>query len=600
MRVNLPSFVRNSLNVIPGVNINPQKESSKISDLGNPAAWLLDVMTGVRTLSGENVTHETAMQLSAFFAAIRNISEDVAKLPFNIYERVPAGRKLRNDHPDFKLVHIQANPYTSQQKLQETLIHWALSFGNGYAEIVKNGMGQVVEMWPIHPSRVVPIFVGTKLFYDVSGTIDMNKRQSKTLRFSAEDIYHLSGLGNDGIVGYSVFAIAAQMIGKGLAIQNFSAAYFGNATQLSGVLENPQKLSKDAYDRMRESWQKLHTGSAKKKHKVAILEQGTKFKETSSNAAQAQLVESAMQTSLEVATLLRIPPPKIGIAGGLVKANFEAENISYYNDTLTPWITRSGHEMNRKVIRDDDFFAMHEVVALTLGDSKTRSGVIKTLRNTGMMSINEGRRLEGMNALDEPWADEFHMQSNITTVQAISEGKNLKQDKGGVGSKPTGDSGVSESQANDTNKPSVSEIFEKHRSGHMPNFKAAARRVMTKETKYINNLLKTMENDKAGYIKRIESFFKYQKRDIMDAFSPACESFISTFPIGITSMSLNFLDKFADNYAQDGVESAVQVHDQGTYWGVEPEQMADIEEKMAEDVINFLTDSEKGGKNEAE
>lgn len=602
MKVQLPEILRKTMNIIPGVNITPSKDASITSGIFDPASWLIDVMSGVRSLSGENVNQATAFQLTAFYAAIRNISEDVAKLPFNIYERVENGRKLRNDHPDFRLVHIQANPYTSQQALQQTLLHWAISFGNGYAELVRNGMGQVMEMWPIHPSRVIPRFVNGKLFYDVVGSSGRDQRLTRTDRFSAENIYHISGLGGDGIVGYSIFSIASQALGKGLAIQNFGAAYFGNATALSGNLEAPGKLSEDAYNRLRKSWDNLHVGNAGKSHKVGILEQGMKFNPTSSTAAEAQLIESALHTMTEVAQLLRIPLPKIGVAAGLVKANFEAENISYHNDTLMPWIIRTGHEMDRKVIRDDKFFTQHEVIALTLGDSKTRIGVLKSLRNTGMLSINEGRRIEGLNAIDEPWADEYHMQSNITTVQAISEGKNLKQPSGGIGAKPTGESGVSENQAVAT-KPepvNISDLFDKHKAAYMPIFVSAARRVMTKEVKHVNSLLKTQKDDLKEYQSRVETFFEKQKDDIVSAFTPSCEVFISTFPAKDAIMSLDFLVDFAHNYAGDGERGALHAFKTGQEWGLKLDQMAKLEEKMAKNVINFIGANAKGVQNEAE
>lgn len=600
MKVQLPEVLRKSINIIPGVNIGPSKDAQATSGVFDPASWLIDVVAGVRSLSGESVNQATAFQLTAFYAAIRNISEDVAKLPFNIFERVGNGRKLRNDHPDFRLVHIQANPYTSQQALQQTLLHWAISFGNGYAEIVRNSLGQVVQMWPIHPSRVIPRFEGEKLFYDVIGNAARDERRVQPMRFSAEDIYHVSGLGGDGIVGYSIFSIASQALGKGLAVQNFGAAYFGNATSLSGNLEAPGKLTDEAYDRLRTSWDKLHVGQAGKAHKVGILEQGMKFKATSSTAAEAQLIESALHTMTEVAQLLRIPLPKIGVAAGLVKANFEAENISYHNDTLMPWIIRTGHEMDRKVIRDDKFFTQHEVIALTLGDSKTRTGVLKTLRNIGMLSINEGRRIEGLNQIDQPWADEYHMQSNITTVEAISEGKNLKQPPGGIGSKPTGESGVSENQVVVVEPVGIAYTFDNAKAAHMPIFKSAARRIITKESKHIKNLLKTKAGDLKGYLGRVETFFQKQKADIVEAFAPCCEVFAATFPSADVEIKLDFLEAFADNYAKDGIAGALDSFEKQVKFEVIVEDLAKDEENLAKNIINFMGANAKGVQDEAE
>lgn len=590
-----------------GIIQPPKKDAQLISDLGNPAAWLLDIFSGTRTLSGVNTSHPRAMELDSYFAAIRNIAEDIAKLPFNIFEIVENGKKLTTSHPAQSLIHNYANDDMSTMDLMETLIHWAISYGNGYAEIVRNGKGEAVQMFPINPSRVKPIFINDKLFYEVhsQNTIE-GQELSRFDLLSAEDVFNLRGLGADGIVGYSLFALCSESVGMGLAIQDFASVYFRNGTALSGVLSTEGSLDKKAYENMRESWAKVHEGSSKNKHRIAILEGGTKFEPTSSTAAEAQLLESQKFTVERMARLLRIPPHKIGHAGGLVKANLEAESISYFRDTLMPWIKRISLETDRKIIRSQSFTATYQVDALTLGDSKTRAGVFKTHRNMGTMSINDVRRLEDQNVIEETWADEYHMQSNITTVQNISEGANLKPKANGQTGAPKMDDGEKDEEGRDPEATAIQpeidilDVFKTAKEAHMPNFKYAARRIIAKELKFLNKKLKSFRNDAQGFEIHVRTFFNEQKADIVDVFDPCCRVFINTFSALNLEFHMDFLREFADKYAEDGINESIFTWNKQQKGEVMDKNIEELEEKMAGLVINLIGNNAKGFKNEDE
>jgi len=591
MGLNIAGVMRKALNVLPGVQI----KSHFSSGVDHPSEWLTNFFGGGRVLSGENVTFNTAMELTSFYAGLRNISEDIAKLPVNIFKIIERGKKKQNTHPLFKLLNTQVNPYCSSTSFYQTLTHWAIGAGNGYAEIVRNSLGQPVEMWPIHPSRMVPFFKDDMtLHYRVAAQNVIQGQRFEFVEISAENIYNLVGLGGDGIVGYSLYQILAQSLGVGLATQNCAASYYGNGTTLSGVLENPNKLSKEAYARMRSSWDKMYTGSAANKNKVAILEEGTKFTPTTSDAANAQLIESRKFTVLEVARAIRIPPHKLGSTEKMTLNNLESQNIEYHTDTLAPWINRFKDETNRKLIKNPSLFAVHEVNALTLGDSKTRAGVWKTHRNMGTMSINDVRDQENMNAIDEDWADEYHMQMNITTVEAISEKANLKPNgqNGGTTMEPGEKDPEGRSLGANQVQPEINlvEKFEEAKAAHLPSFLFAAQRVLSRESKQLQNHLSSDRQNLKGFIGWSEYFFFKQKREIIDAFKPCSQVFINSFKLEIDS---NFLVEFANTYAADGQSKAVEMWQKQAKDEVSRENISEDEEKLANSVINLIVSKAK-------
>lgn len=594
MGLSLKSIGFHGLNLIPGVNINSQL----VSDLGNPAAWLLDAVRGPRLLSGENVSGNTAMELTAFYAAIRNIGEDIGKLNVNIFRQAEGGKVKDNNHPAFGLLNIQVNPYVSAMNFYQTLIHWGLNWGNGYAEIERNGRGDPVRMWLIHPSRVEPFFDENQiLFYRVSSNITIQGQRFDSIILPAEDMYHLSGLGADGIVGYSVYRILAQSIGVGLATQNCSASYYGNGTTLSGALSTEHKLDPKAYTNLRESWNKLHTGNAGNKNRVAILEQGMKFTPTTSNANEAQLIESRKFTVIEVARMIRVPPHKLQSTDKMTLNNLESQSREYIQDTLTPWIKRIKNETSRKIIKNPNVFAVHEISALTLGDTKTRTGAFKTHRNMGTMSVNEVRDLEDLNAIEEPWANEYHMQMNMTTVEAISEKANLKPNEQNAGT--TMDSGDKDEEGRDMEATdNVLELFEAAKKAHLPNFLYAANRIVNKESKALDNHLKKFTANIKKFSGWSEHFFEVQARDIIDAFTPCCEVFVKSFGIDKSNLHPDALADFADNYATDGIEKALKMFEKNVKGENITENLIEAGEKMANSVMNLIAATTKEDKDD--
>ncbi len=574
----------------------PDKDATLVSRIDDPAAWFIDMLNGRKTISGETVNQKTSMELDSYYAAVRNISEDIAKLPMNIFEKVKNGKKLDNDHFAYDLLHNFANLDMSSMDLFQTILHWAIPEGNGLAEIVRDRAGRAVQMWPIHPSRAQPFYNKEGfLTWRIRGSSDIRGKEKEMFaEISDEDIFNLRGLGGDGIIGYPLYVMASDSIGQGLATQKHASSYYGNATAFSGALVADQALDEKQYKRMRKSWAKKFTGGAKNQHQLAILEAGLKFVQMSSNANDAQLLEAQKFTVERMARLLRIPPHKIGHNAGMAKGNLESENISYHSDTLTPWIKRISLECKRKILRDPKFSARHEVNALTLGDSKTRAGVFKTYMNMGVISINEVRRLERMNVIDKDWADQHYIQMNITTVESVANGDNLKPKGAGQMGAPSGESGISTNSDSDPVEIDMADKFDKCKTAHLPSFKHAAEVVTGKESYAISRKLKSFMNDETGFNAWANTFYEKLQADIVRTFTPCCEVFINTFDVDDVELNAEFLAEFASNYAEEGKGDAAAM------WNNQSEgksNVVNLEEKqlkLSNSVINMIGMSAKG------
>ncbi len=389
----------------------------RASGLARPARWLLDTWTGGATVSGESVSPEGALALSAYFAAIRAISEDVGKLPFIVYRRVkPRGKERAREHAAYKLLDDRANDEVSAMTFRETLTHWALGWGGGFAEIVRDGRGLPVAMFPIHPSRVeLRRNANLQLVYIVhnDGGGQVTLRQ--------EQMFHLRGLGDEA-QGYSVARYAAESIGLGMAAQKFGAALFGNNATLGTVFEHPGTLSEEALANLRESLATIY-GGARNAHKPYILEEGMKANKTAIPPEEAQFIETREFQVEDVARWFRIPPNKLGhFKRAQGWSTLEATNTDYITDTLMAWLVRWEQEAHRKLFREDEramLFAEHLVAGLLRGDQSARGAFYTQMFNVGAMSPNDIREKENENPRKD--GDAYYTPSNMTSNEEAEE-----------------------------------------------------------------------------------------------------------------------------------------------------------------------------------
>lgn len=395
--------------------------AAETSRLTNPDPWLMTWAGGRTTTAGVPVSPQGAMALSTYYDCIRIISEDVGKLPLNVYERLdPRGKRLAREHPLSPLLHDSPNGDMGAMTFRETLTSHMLGWGNGYAEILRTGRAQVAGFQVIHPSRVMVRRApdGT-LAYDVYGGDDLPGTQpTGWRRVPGINMLHVHGLGPDGITGYSVAQLAAESLGLSLAADRFGASFFGDDATPSGILTHPQRLSQPAQENLRKSWEERHQNS----HKMAVLEEGMTWQTMTIPPEQGQFIETRGFQVREICRWFRIPPPKVGDYEFATYNNFEQSSIDYVVDTLTPHLVRWEQELHRKLFGEtSDYFAEHQVQGLLRGDQHARSQFYKELFGMGSLSPNDICEFENLAQIpDEDGGNaRFIATNNYSTLASV-------------------------------------------------------------------------------------------------------------------------------------------------------------------------------------
>lgn len=369
---------------------------------------------GYRSASGERVTPENALNLSVYFSSIRNLSEDIAKLPLVLYEKGEDDARERNtSHPLYKVLRYSPAPIYTAVTFWETLISHAAGWGNGYAEIITDGGGTVRALYLMDPRRVEPKMDRGTYYYRVL------RADNTHVNIMPEAIFHLHGLGFDGLQGYSVASLAKESLGGGLATQRFAASFFGNGAHVSGVLEHPGKLTEQAVKTLRASWKKNASGD--NMNAPAVLSEGMKWNRIGIPPEDAQFLETRQFQVEDICRWLRMPPHKVG---HLLRAQgwstLEQTNTDYLTDTLGSWMERICQEVQRKLLKaseQDTLFVEHLPEKLLRTDIEKRYAAYQVGVTNGWLSRNEVRQRENLNPVEG--LDEFLVPLNMqTTTQA--------------------------------------------------------------------------------------------------------------------------------------------------------------------------------------
>lgn len=361
----------------------------------NDIVWVDPIESGL-TVAGIRVTAEKAMSYIPFFAAVKLISEDIAGLPFGVYAKLPGGgRQAQPGHPLHAILKDAPNPYMTSFTFREVLQAHVLTWGNGYAEIEYAQDGTVLALWPLRPDRM-------EVLVDTSANRPLyrySKFNGDRVDLPWNRVFHVHGLGFDGLQGYSVISKARGMLGVALAGEMHSQTDFQRGSVPPAILKTSGKLSPEAKQNIRESWDSIDH-----RDRVAILEEGLDLEVIGVPSKDAQFIETMGMSRSLVATLFRLPPHMLSDVDRSTSwgSGIDSQTIGYTTFTLRSHTLRWEAAVDLKLLeRDPIRYAHMNYNALQRGDIKTRWSAYEAGLRNGIYSIDDIRELEDLNPLDD-------------------------------------------------------------------------------------------------------------------------------------------------------------------------------------------------------
>ena len=361
------------------------------------------------------------MQMTAVYSCVRILAEAIAGLPLHLYRYTDSGGKEKaTDHPLYLLLHDEPNPEMSSFVFRETLMTHLLLWGNAYAQIIRNGKGEVMALYPLMPNKMsVERDENGQLYYTYTRSAEEAKTaETGRVILLPKDVLHIPGLGFDGLVGYSPIAMAKNAIGLAIATEEYGAKFFANGAAPSGVLEHPGTI-KDP-QRVREAWQSQFGGSSNS-GKIAVLEEGMKYTPISISPEQAQFLETRKFQINEIARIFRVPPHMVGDLEKSSFSNIEQQSLEFVKYTLDPWVVRWEQSIARSLLSENEkkqYFVKFNLEGLLRGDYASRMHGYATARQNGWMSANDIRELENLDRIPaEEGGDLYLINGNMLPLK---------------------------------------------------------------------------------------------------------------------------------------------------------------------------------------
>ena len=338
---------------------------------------------------GVAVNNDSALKITAYYAGVRLIAENIAALPKRIYRDITDGRResVSPDESAARAIGWSPNEYTNTFDFWFTMIAWLLNRGNAYALIARNEEGQI-ELHQIHPACVDVRIVNGHKWYRVK-LRDNDSRTFLNGDWPDRQMLHFMQFTLNGIEGVNPVIYNAVALNKGAAIERFIADYFKKGGDKRAVLEMDSSLGDDAFEQFMKRYNATGNGG------TPLLEYGIKFKQISVDPVSAALIESETFSVNDIARMLNIPPHMIAELTHATFSNIEHQTIQFVQYTLRPICKRIEVELERKLYKPG-YNVKFILDGLLRGDTAARTAMYHGAILDGWMSRNEVRKMEGL------------------------------------------------------------------------------------------------------------------------------------------------------------------------------------------------------------
>ena len=387
--------------------------------------------TSLLDFLGIDVTKEKAISEATYFACLKVLSESVGKLPLKLLRhRDNNGVSTERNHPLYSILHDRPNPYMTATSFWSTVEQNRNHYGNAYCYI--KGAGSKLSLW-ILPSNEVEIWYDDKqILSDVADIHYIYSHGSKIYDFKSEEILHFKTSNTfDGIKGISVREQLKMTIEGNIKAQKLLNSMYKSGFTAKAVIQYTSDLSDDNLKKFKNKIEKFAGTDIddKETNMIIPLPVGTTLTPLNIKLTDNQFIEVKKYSSIQIASAFGIKPNQIGDYEKSSYASAEAQQLSFYIETLLYIIKQYEEELNYKLLSKEEltsgYYFKFNVAVILRADSEKQVQTLTQGISNFLYTPNEARALLDMEA--KPGGDK--LIGNGATISVDLVGKQYIKDR---------------------------------------------------------------------------------------------------------------------------------------------------------------------------
>jgi HK97 family phage portal protein len=377
-----------------------------------------------RRKKGPKVTPDNALSLSDIMTCVRVLAESMASLPLDLYKTTERGGEKAREHPLFELLRWQPNPEMTSYELRLWMMIDALLRGTGCAQVIRNGEGEVLQIWPLFRSKIEAMRTPSGELVFKYPDPDSSAGARKYIWLEADEVLLLKAFGTAGVFAPSLIDLGHDLFSGAKAAEQYTQEFFTNGSAFSGTVEVPEVMDDETFERFKKDWDEAHSGEGKR-HKTPILEGGAKFNPSKLNHQESQMIEARKFTRSQVAGYWRVPAHMINDLEKATFSNIEQQDLGFAKHSLRPWATNLEQRGRMTLLTADEkkqgYYLKHNFNDMLKGDLASRMTAYAQGVQNAIYSPNDVRRKEDEGTYDG--GDTYFINSASVPVDEAAKKK---------------------------------------------------------------------------------------------------------------------------------------------------------------------------------
>ena len=379
---------------------------------------------------GIDAKNEKDLSEATYYACMRTLTESIGKLPLKLYRKNDKnGVVAARDHPLYNIVKDRPNKFMNGSIFWGTIEFNRNHNGNAYALI--DGYGKNTQLWPLDDSKMQVWYDDALILGEIPDIYYLYSAGKKFYKFSSEEILHFKTSNTlDGVKGIPVRSQLKNTIQGNVKAQSLQNKLYENGFTAKAVVQYTGSLSDESVQTFLAGIEDYATGKLEKAgiKNLIPIPLGATLTPLNVKFTDNQFLELKQYSALQIASAFGIKPSQIGDYTKSSYASAEAQQLSFYVDTLLYILKQYEEEVTYKLLTPEEIesglYFKFNVSVILRADLKTQIDSLSTAVSNFIYTPNEARAfldLEAKEGGDKLLGNGAAIPVNLAGIQYQNE-----------------------------------------------------------------------------------------------------------------------------------------------------------------------------------